>query len=264
MIVPHKYIPMWTLYRREVARFGKVFVQTVASPAISSGLYLLIFGVSLGASVQLKSGMSYLAFIVPGLVMMSVLNNSFQNSSSSVVSGKFSGDLEDWKVAPIQEHEILIALSLGGLTRGLTVGLVTYMTGQIFYYFHGEGGFLSVHSYPYLLIFLIIGGVTFALFGITVAFWSRTLDQVSAINSFVLLPLIYLGGVFFSLDGLHPIWQAISRANPLLYFINGVRYGLLGVSDVPVEKSLVISLLALVAFFFLAMRSLKKGSYFRW
>lgn len=258
-----RLVPVVTLYQREIARFVKVSIQTVFSPVISSGLYLLIFGVSLGESVQLKSGVSYLAFIIPGLVMMSVLNNSFQNASSSVVSGKFSGDLEDWKVAPVRESEILVALSLGGLTRGLIVGFVTFLTGEGFYYII-NGEFLSISSPLYLLVFLCLGGISFAFFGISVAFWSKTLDQVSAVNSFILLPLIYLGGVFFSIDGLHPVWQIISKMNPLLYFINGVRYGILGISDVAVERALIISVIALCLFYALAYRSLKKGSYFRW
>lgn len=255
--------PFLTLYYREIKRFAKVSVQTVFSPLVSSSLYLLIFGVSLGSAIQLENNMSYLAFLIPGLVMMSVLNNAFQNTSSSIVSGKFSGDLEDWKVSPLKETEILAALALGGLSRGLLVGVVTGFTGEVFYYVM-NGEFLAVQHPLWLLVFLCVGGITFALFGISIAFWARTFDQLSAINSFVLLPLIYLGGVFFSIKSLHPIWQNISQMNPMLYFINGVRFGVLGTSDVNHWTALWISLLSCLFFYAFAYRTLLKGSYARW
>lgn len=258
-----RWIPFWTLYDREIKRFMKVSVQTLFSPLVSSGLYLLIFGVSLGDSIQLDHGVSYLAFLIPGLIMMSVLNNSFQNTSSSIVSGKFSGDLEDWKISPLSETEILGALALGGLTRGLCVGLVTFVTGELFYYVT-NGSWIPVAEPLYLAVFLITGGLSFALFGVTVAFWARTFDQLSAVTSFILLPLIYLGGVFFSVENLHPFWKGISQINPLFYFINGVRYGILGLSDVDIHKALIVSVVSLILFYGLSLRALKKGSYNRW
>ncbi len=261
--VNEKWTPFITLYVRELKRFMKVSVQTVFSPLISSGLYLLIFGVSLGNSIDLGHNVTYLAFLIPGLVMMSVLNNAFQNSSSSIVSGKFSGDLEDWKISPLRESEILLALALGGLTRGLVVGVVTFLTGEAFYYFM-NGELLPVVAPLWLLVFLLLGGSSFALFGVTIAFWARTFDQLSAVTSFILLPLIYLGGVFFSIETLHPFWKLISRLNPLCYFINGVRYGMLGMSDVGVYEAFIVSLIAFGAFYLLAHYSLKRASYARW
>lgn len=263
MIGKERMASFLTIYEREIRRFLKVSVQTVFSPLISSGLYLLIFGVSLGKNISIHQSVSYLAFLIPGLVMMSILNNSFQNSSSSIVSGKFSGDLEDWKVAPLLEREILFALALGGLTRGATVGLVTFLTGEAFHWYV-IGAPLAI-EHPFALIyFIIVGGLSFALFGVTVAFWARTFDQLSAVNSFILLPLIYLGGVFFSIENLHPIWQNISKLNPLFYFINGIRYGLIGVSDVHVEQAYWVAAVSLLGFYVLAYRALKKGSYSRW
>ncbi len=263
MTVSSRWTPFMTLYVRELKRFMKVSVQTVFSPLVSSGLYLLIFGVSLGGSIELGHPVSYLAFLIPGLVMMSVLNNAFQNSSSSIVSGKFSGDLEDWKISPLRESEILAALALGGLTRGLVVGVVTFLTGEAFYYFI-NGEWLAIAAPFWLLMFLFIGGASFSLFGVTVAFWARTFDQLSAVNSFILLPLIYLGGVFFSVEGLHPFWKLVSRLNPLSYFINGVRYGMLGISDVDVITAMWVSVVSLVFFYFIAHRTLSRASYARW
>ncbi len=255
--------PFLTLYYREIRRFIKVAVQTVFAPIVSSGLYLLIFGVSLGSKITMEGGVTYLAFLIPGLVMMSVLNNSYQNSSSSIVSGKFGGDLEDWRVSPLSPQAILWALSLGGLTRGLIVGCITFIVGEVFYYVI-NGQMLIPTNPGLLLLFLAVGGLSFSMFGISIAFWAKTFDHVSGVGSFVILPLIYLGGVFFSLDGLHPFWQSLSKINPLLYFINGVRYSMLGQSDVGLPLSLGISLLAMVVFYFVALRILKNARYTRW
>ena len=194
--IPFHLRPVLTLYYREIRRFLKVILQTVCAPVVSSGLYLLIFGVSLGERILMEGELPYLAFLIPGLIMMSVLNNAYQNSSSSVVIGKFSGDLEDWRVSPLSPQGILWALSLGGLTRGMIVGLITLAVGEAFYFFMYDQ--LLVPKSPfYLCVFLIIGGLSFSMFGIAIAFWAKSFDHISGIGSFVVLPLIYLGGVFF-------------------------------------------------------------------
>lgn len=253
----------FTLYIREMKRFFKVVYQTVVTPLVNSSLYLLIFGVSLGSSIQLKGGISYLAFLIPGLIMMGVLNNAFQNSSSSIVSGKFSGDLEDLKVVPLTPQMIIWAMSIGGLTRGLIVGLITFAVGEGFR-FAVEGQMSQVAHPLALMFFLVVGGLSFANLGIAVAFWAKTFDQLSAVGSFVLTPLIYLGGVFFSIGGLHPFWQSVAHLNPIFYLINGVRYGLLGVTDVDIMLSGSVSIFSLLFLYFLGLRSLKRGSYLRW
>jgi ABC-2 type transport system permease protein len=204
-----------TLVRREIHRYLKVLFQTIFTPLINSVLYLLIFGVSLGESIKLSSGVTYLAFIIPGLVMMSCLNNAFQNSSSSIVSGKFSGDVEDWKVVPLTSQSIIGALCIGALTRGLLVGSLTLVVGEVFYFFtYNE--LLILNNSLLFLFFLIVGGLVFSLIGILVAIWAKTFDEMSAIGSLILTPLMFLGGVFFSIKGLSPIWQNISLYNPLL------------------------------------------------
>lgn len=260
---PARFIPFLSLYYREICRFYKVIVQTVLAPIVNSGLYLIIFGVSLGESIQLANNLSYLAFLIPGLIMMSVLNNAYQNSSSSIISGKFGGDLEDWRIVPLSTHNILWALSLGGLTRGLIVGLITLAVGEVFHWIM-EGSFLMpVHPFS-LLVFLTIGGLSFSMLGISVAFWAKTFEHISGVGSFIILPLIYLGGVFFSLDGLHPFWQHASKVNPLFYFINGIRYSMLGISDVPVGTALAVSAAAMIIFYGIALRVLKSAQYTRW
>lgn len=252
-----------TLLRREIKRFMKVIVQTVVSPFVSSFLYLLIFGVTLGSHVQGPGGTPYLAFLIPGLVMMSLMNNAFQNSSSSIVTSKFSGDLEDIRVAPISNHQLIWAMMFGALVRGTLVGSVTFLVGSFFYNYI-EGSFLVI-SHPFILFyFVVMGGFIFGLLGICVAFWAKTFDQMSAFSAFVLLPLTYLGGVFISIKSLHPFWQLVSSWNPLLYLINGLRYGVLGFSDVEISFAMFISLVGFSLLYFLAWLSLKKGSFQRW
>ncbi len=252
-----------TLYQREMKRFLKVIFQTVFTPMINSILYLMIFGVSLGKSITLDHPISYLAFLIPGLMMMGVLNNAFQNSSSSIVSGKFSGDLEDLKVVPLTPQMIIWALAIGGLTRGLMVGLITFIVGEVFSYFIDHTLIAIAHPF-WLAFFLIVGGLTFAKLGITIAFYAKNFDQLSGIGAFVLVPLIYLGGVFFSMKGLHPFWQTLSHFNPVLYLINGVRFGLLDITDVDIPSAAAISLAFLLLFHIMGLRSLKVGDYQRW
>lgn len=252
-----------SLYQREMARFMKVIFQTVLTPMINSVLYLMIFGVSLGKSITMDKPVTYLAFLIPGLIMMGVLNNAFQNSSSSIVSGKFSGDLEDLKVVPLTPQMIIWAMSIGGLTRGLLVGLITFLVGEIFSVVVDHTWLAIAHPF-WLFFFLIVGGLTFAKLGIAIAFYAKNFDQLSAVGAFVLVPLIYLGGVFFSMKGLHPFWQSLAQFNPVLYLINGVRYGILGISDVDIPSAAGISLAFLILFHVFGYRALKTGDFRRW
>jgi ABC-2 type transport system permease protein len=256
-------IIFYTLIRREIKRFLKVVIQTVVSPVISSFLYLLVFGVSLGASVQLKNGIPYLSFLIPGLMVMGLINNAFQNSSSSVVTSKFSGDLEDIRVAPIPHSYIIWAMGLGGVFRGSLVALVTGLVGYTFHYFQLHEMVRIEHPF-WLIYFFVVGGLIFSFIGIFVAVLANTFDQLSAFSTFILLPLTYLGGVFISIENLHPIWQTITRMNPLFYLINGFRYSILGHSDVLLSTAVIISLVGVSVTFAMATFALRKGSFSRW
>lgn len=256
-------IGFWTLFEREIARFAKVLIQTVVTPLVSSTLYLLVFGVSLGAHVTMSGQVSYLEFLIPGLMMMGLMNNAYQNSSSSIVTSKFSGDLEDLRVAPISNQQIIWALSLGALIRGLVVAVVTYLVGMVFLYFT-SGQLLGIQHPFAFLFFLTMAGLIFGQIGICIAFWARSFDQLSAFSAFILLPLTYLGGVFISVEHLHPFWQKVSLFNPLLYLINGLRYGVLGVSDVSFMASAGVSLIGLILFYCLSYWSVSRGSFQRW
>ncbi|OFZ32038.1 MAG: ABC transporter permease [Bdellovibrionales bacterium RIFCSPHIGHO2_01_FULL_40_29] len=256
-------IAFLTLLEREIKRFLKVIIQTLISPIISSFLYLLVFGVSLGASVTLKNGMPYLSFLIPGLMAMGLINNAFQNSSSSVVTSKFSGDLEDMRVVPITNSQIIFAMGLGGVIRGFLVAAVTGLVGTVFHYYKlGEP--LYVQHPFWILFFILVGGLTFSFIGIFIAFIARTFDQLSAFSTFILLPLTYLGGVFVSIETLHPTWQAISKFNPLFYLINGFRYAIIGSSDVQLGTSIFVCLMGVVVTYIMARIALVKGSFSRW
>jgi ABC-2 type transport system permease protein len=258
-----KLTPFQALFKKEIMRFWKVAGQTVVTPLVNATLYLLIFGVSLGNSISLSTGISYLAFLIPGLVTMSTLNNAFQNTSSSILSSKFNGDILDLKVAPLTLNQIVLAFSLGAIIRGLTVGVVTFLTSQVFHYV-SVGNFISIAHPFWLLFYLTAGGLVFGFIGIIVGFRSKNFEQVNAIGGFVLLPLIYLGGVFYSLENLHPFWQKISQINPLLYFVNGVRYSVVNHSDVPHLHAMGISVVSMLVLYALARRTIKKGSFHKW
>lgn len=256
-------IALWTLFKKEVKRFMKVMMQTIVTPFMSSFLYLLVFGVSLGSKMNDMYAVSYLAFLIPGLMMMGLMNNAFQNSSSSIAVMKFSGDLEDIRVTPLSSHHILIAMGMGSVIRGLTVAVVTYIVGLIFYFLQ-FGEFIGI-SHPLVLsYFVLVGGFIFGMLGVCAGFWAKSVEHVAAFTNFILLPLLYLGGVFVSIETL-PSWaKTVSSYNPVLYLINGMRYGVLGVSDVDISHSILVSALGLVVLYGLAFVALKKASFSRW
>lgn len=250
------------LFRRECHRFFKVLVQTVLTPVISAGLYLLIFGVSLGQHIDLN-GVHYLAFLVPGLMMMGLMNNSFQNSSSSLVLSKFTGDIEDLAIVPLSRSEIIWAMSLASVIRGAMVALITLAVGEVFYYIQYTEFLWPQHIF-WLIYFVVMAGLVFGQLGLIAAFWAKTFDQLSAISTFVILPLTYLGGVFIPIRQLDTFWQNLSMGNPLLYFINGLRYSMIGLSDVGVLPSALVALFFGILLHIFAHRVLSRVSFSRW
>lgn len=251
-----------TLYRKEVRRFFRVAGQTVMSPLINATLYLLVFGVSLSRVVTLDMGASYLEFLVPGLMALSSLNNALQNSSSSLMVSKFHGDLQDLKLVPLSMFSVAAAYVSASMTRALIVACAVLFIGEIFAWF--VTGSLIVVLHPlWLLIFLLIGGFIFGNLGIWIGFLSKSFDQINAFTNFVILPLIYLGGVFFSLDILHPFWRQLSSINPLVYLIGGIRWSVLEISDFGLLGCLLPSLGFAAVSFILALYSVRFGSYQR-
>jgi len=179
------------------------------------------------------------------------------------VSSKFTGDLEDYKITLLSDQQIIWAMSLGGVFRGYVVGAITFLVGTLFMFITEGHGMSMTHPWA-AVFFLTVGGLAFAQLGIAVAFWAKSFDQLSAVTSFVLLPLLYLGGVFFSIENLHPLWRKLAQLNPLLYMVNGVRYGFCGAADVDVFTAMMVSLLFLAVMFVLSLVTLRNSSFARW
>ncbi len=226
-------VPFRTLLGREVERFLSVPTQTVFTPLVSATLYLVIFGVSLGSRISFH-GLPYLAFLVPGLVMMGILNHSVQNTASSIMISKFEGNIVEILVAPISYLEMTFAYALGGVIRGGIVGLATWAVSLCF------TRVAPVHP-GWAALMALLAASTFSLLGIVAGIWADRFDGISAVSTFVILPLTYLGGVFYSIAILPPFWRSVARFNPMLYMVDGLRYGFFGVSDVPALTSLAVT-----------------------
>ncbi len=255
-------VGFYTLFKKECLRFLTVWGQTIGSPLVNSTLYLLIFGVNLADKISAQNGVNYLQFIIPGLMSMGILNNAFQNTSSSIIVSKFHGDLQDLKVVPLSSVQILWAYAFAATIRGLIVGITIMLVGQVFYMIQ-YGTLLAISNIGLLLLFVFLGGMIFSFMGLGIAIYAKNFDQINAIGTFVLLPLMYLGGVFFSISNLHVFWKTISYVNPLFYLINGVRYAFLGVSDIHPLTSLIMAIVALGLTYLLATIAIRKGSYTR-
>ena len=222
-----------TLCHKELLRFFKVSVQTVAAPMLTTLLYLVIFGQALEGRLEVYEGVRYTAFLVPGLVMMSVLQNAFANSSSSLIQSKITGNIVFVLLAPISYGEFFAAYVVAAIVRGLVVGgcvlAVTLWSVE-----------LRVHAPLWALAFALLGAGLLGTLGLIAAVVSEKIDQVAAFQNFVIVPLTFLSGVFYSIDTLPPFWQQLSHANPFFYMVDGFRYGFFGASDFPPFASLAI------------------------
>ena len=254
------WVPFVFFLYRDVKRFYKVKVQTIFTPLITQSLYLVIFGVSLGKVVSISDQFSYLQFIIPGLISMAAINQSFQNGSSSIFVMKITGEIIDIKSTALGLQQIIFGVALSGLLRGVIVSFLTLAVGELFHYFY-EGSWLIIFNGYWLLAFICLASFSFAMLGLSIGIISKSFDQIGAISGFVIIPLIYLGGVFFDLNKLSFFWQKISLFNPVFYFVNGIRYSFLGVSDVPVTQSFVLSLLSFLVAYSIAYLSVLRGSF---
>lgn len=257
------FIQLAGITKREIRRFLKVPYQTIGTTVISTILYLLIFGVSLGRSIGDMDSESYLSFLIPGLIALGIVRNSFENASSSIIGSKYVNELQDLRITPMSNNQIILGMSIASFVRGAIVASLTLIVGIIFELIFGGAVGKNMHPF-YLLFMAILTGVTFGQIGLANGIYSKNFDQVGMISSFILVPLIYLGGVFFSLDRLPTFWQMVSKVNPLLYIINGFRYGLTGKSDVSPLFCVFITLIFLFLSYFITYSGLKKGqNYFR-
>ena len=246
------WIALQTIVHKEITRFMRIWPQTLLPSAITQALYFLIFGKFIGAQIGDIKGLSYMAFIVPGLVMMAVINNSFSNVVSSFFSSKFQRNVEEWMISPTPHWVIILGYVVSGSLRGLLVGIIVF--GISFLFTHP-----SIHSFGIIALFLILVAIVFSLGGFLNGLLAKKFDDIAIFQTFLLTPLIYLGGVFYSTENLPGLWQKASQFNPLLYMVNGFRYGFYGVSDVNVVVSVEILVVSAILLTGINLYLLKTG-----
>ncbi|MGO2161883.1 MAG: ABC transporter permease [Vibrio toranzoniae] len=246
----------WTafcsLLTKEINRFTRIWVQTLVPPAITMTLYFIIFGNLIGARIGEMNGFSYMEYIVPGLIMMSVITNSYSNVASSFFSAKFQKNIEELLVAPVPNYVIIAGFVMGGVVRGLLVGTIVTFVSLFFVD-------LQVEHWGVIIATVFLTSVVFALGGLINAVFARTFDDISIIPTFILTPLTYLGGVFYSISLLPEFWQGVSKLNPIVYMVNAFRYGFLGVSDVGIVTSFSVLGGFIIGLYAIAHYLVKKG-----
>ncbi|AJE22151.1 ABC transporter permease [Azotobacter chroococcum] len=245
-------VALQTIVAREVNRFLRIWPQTLLPPAITMVLYFVIFGNLIGGRIGEMGGFPYMDYIVPGLIMMAVITNSYGNVVSSFFGSKFHRSVEELMVAPVSPHIILLGYTMGGVLRGLAVGTIVTLLSLFF-------ADLQVHHLGLIVLVVLLTSTIFSLGGFINAVFARNFDDISIIPTFVLTPLTYLGGVFYSIDLLPPFWQAVSLGNPILHMVNAFRYGILGVSDIHIGIAIGFMLLATALLYAYCLRLLVSG-----
>ena len=241
-----------TLFYKEILRFWKVATQTVAAPVVTSMLYLLIFGHVLEGKVQMLEGVNYTSFLIPGLVMMSVLQNAFANSSPSLIQSKITGNLVFILLPPLSHWEILSAYVAASIVRGLAVGAGVFVITAWFAH-------LSFTAPLWIVVFALLGAAILGTMGVIAGIWAEKFDQLAAFQNFLIMPATFLSGVFYSVKSLPPFWQAVSHFNPFFYMIDGFRYGFFGKSDVSPWTSLAIVAVFFAVLATVAINMLRRG-----
>jgi ABC-2 type transport system permease protein len=245
-------VALYTIARREVHRILRIWGQTLVPPAITMTLYFLIFGNLIGSRIGQMGGFSYMDFIVPGLVMMSIIQNSYGNISSSFFGAKFGRHVEELLVAPLPNWVILLGYVAGAVLRGLMVGIIVLGIAMCFTHVRIPHPWVTLTT-------VLLGATIFSLAGFVNAVYAKKFDDIAIVPTFILTPLTYLGGVFYSVSLLPPFWQQASHLNPILYMVNAFRYGLLGTSDVPLATSYAVMLAFVVGLAALGLHLLRKG-----
>lgn len=251
-LINQQSLGMFTLFKKEVLRFWRVAFQTIASPVITALLYLLIFSHVLEGRVQVYEDVPYTAFLIPGLIMMSLLQNAFANSSSSLIQSKVMGNIIFVLLTPLTYLQFFLAFLGASIVRGLVVGLSIYLVAIWFVD-------LPVAHTAWVFVFALLGSALLGTFGIIAGIWSDRFDQMAAFQNFVIMPLTFLSGVFYSIHSLPPVWQTISIFNPFFYMIDGFRYGFFGKGDISPWLSLVVVTLFLVVLVAISIKMLKSG-----
>ncbi len=251
-----QWIAFCTILLKEIRRYMRIWTQTLLPPAITMSLYFVIFGTLIGSRIGEMGGFSYMQFVVPGLIMMAVVTNSYSNVVSSFFGAKYNHSVEELLVSPVPNWIILSGYVLGGVCRGLMVAVIVTTLSMFF-------AELTIYNLPVTIAIVVVTSILFALFGFINAIYANNFDDISIIPTFVLTPLIYLGGVFYSMDLLPDFWAMVSKINPLVYVVNGFRYGVLGVSDVNVVFAFSMILMFTVVAFSYSMHLLNTGKGLR-
>lgn len=257
------WVPFFFVFYKEARRFKSVFIETVLGPVISTTLYIIVFGMAMSSQLEGPNNLPYIAFLLPGLIMMSCLNQSFHGTTAAFVTAKYTGEIEDYARLPINSNQLLIGFVLGGWLRGMVVSGFNLIVGSLAYYYLYQSWLPLEHPF-FLLIFLSLGGLIFSCLGAAIGVWAQNHEHISAISIFILAPLIFLGGVFFSVKNFSPFWKTASLFNPIFYMINGTRYSFLGLSDVPVLICLGVSVVSIAVIYFIAYSLCNKVNFQRW
>ncbi len=256
MLSNYRFIAFETILIKEIRRFARIWVQTLVPPAITIGLYFLIFGNLIGRRIGEMGGFDYMQFIVPGLIMMAVIQNSYANVTSSFFSQKFQRSIEELIVSPVPNYVILMGFIAGGVARGLAVGFIVTLMSFVF-------TDLTIHNLPITILVVLMTAIVFSLAGFLNALYANSFDDISIIPTFVLTPLIYLGGVFYSIDLLPSAGRIVSSFNPIFYMVNTFRYGILGSSDVNIYWSIGMLCVFVGILYTICIYLLNKGTGLR-
>ena len=252
MGIDGQLIALYTIVRKEVIRILRIWLQTIVPPVITMTLYFIIFGNLIGRRIGEMGGFDYMQYMAPGLIIMSVITNSYGNVVSSFFAAKFQGHLQEMLVAPVSSHVIILGHVIGGIFRGVLVGAVVTVVALFFTDLQVQNPFIAFSI-------LILTATVFSLGGMINAIFARKFDDVAIIPSFVLAPLTYLGGVFYTISLLPDFWARVSSFNPILYMVNGFRYGVLGVSDIDINTAFLVILVFVVLAFMTCYYLIEKG-----
>ena len=247
-----QWIGFKTIARKETTRIFRIWTQVLLPSVITITLYFLIFGNIIGSRLESIKGYSYMQFIVPGLIMMAVINNAYSNAASTFFSAKFQRNIDELLVSPLSFVTIILGFLSGGLTRSLIVGFLVTCVSLFF-------APIKIYSLSVVIVTIFLTAMLFCLCGIINAIFANGFDQIAIVPTFVLTPLIYLGGVFYSIESLPLFWRKVSLCNPILYLVNCFRYGFLGITDIPVSNALAILMIVIAILWWICMILLKKG-----
>ncbi len=247
------WIGIWTLVQKECGRFLNVYLQTIVAPVVTTFLFYVIFTLAFGGNAGRGiAGIPYMQFLVPGLIMMAMAQNAFANTASSIVIGKVQGNIIDVLMPPLAPWELLTGYIIGGVCRGLMIGLLSIL---VLVPFIG----IPIHNIGTIAVFGVLGTAMLALLGVVGGIWSDKFDHIAAVTNFVVMPMTFLSGTFYSIDRLPPLWQDVAHANPFFFMIDGFRAGFIGVSDMSLWIGAAVLLMVNIALWAIAYRMLKTG-----